>query len=90
MTAEEWLARNSFECNSLAARFTSEQCKANRERAMAMQFPGLLTPCLRCGGEKTMVKVKELKTKRPYNRKPKAVEPEAPKETPKALPESAF
>jgi len=77
MTAEEWLASNSFECTLLSGRFTSDQCRANRERALTLQFPGQLTPCIKCGGEQDMVKVKDQKVKRPYNRKVKPAEVEA-------------
>ena len=83
MTSDEWLANNAFERRHLAARFTVDQCKANQQRAMHVQFPGLLAPCIACGGEDRMAKNKviEQKTKRPYNRKAKPVEV-APRQVP--------
>jgi len=77
MTVDEWLASNTFECSRLAARLTSAQCEANNERALSLQFPGQLTPCILCGGEQDMGKVKEQqRVKRPYNRKAKPGEAE--------------
>lgn len=46
---EDWLVRNTFQCDKLAARMRREQCGINRQRARTAPY-GPLWHCARCDG----------------------------------------